>query len=106
VGFGASVHTRRTIFCAIGSVLVKEYDDEHGDSSIIEQCRLDVVGACRCRCCLTISARALLKDMVKTFGKSGLFLQAFKVNQTAVRTVYSINEARTDASILGRWLHA
>ncbi|GFZ50618.1 hypothetical protein JCM24511_08376 [Saitozyma sp. JCM 24511] len=50
-----------TIFCTIGSLLVKEYDDEHGDSSIIEQ------------------SRALLNDMVKTFGESGLFLQAFKM---------------------------
>jgi hypothetical protein len=45
VAFSALVHTRRTIFCTIGSLLVKEYDDEHGDSSIIEQCKLNVDGA-------------------------------------------------------------
>lgn len=40
---------------------------------------VDVVGAC-----LIVSARALLNDMVKTFGKSGLFLQAFKVNLACI----------------------
>jgi hypothetical protein len=62
---------------------------------------LDGVGVC-----LTVSARALLKDMVKTFGKSGLFLQAFKVNLTAVRIAYSIKTTQTDPTILGQWLHA
>ncbi|WVR06582.1 hypothetical protein IAU60_003614 [Kwoniella sp. DSM 27419] len=53
-------------FAAIAGALVKESDLEYGDPLVVEQCRV------------------FLYDIIKSFGKSGLFLQLFRLDFTTL----------------------
>ncbi|OCF37304.1 hypothetical protein I316_01213 [Kwoniella heveanensis BCC8398] len=68
-----------SVFATIASVLVKESETDHADSSVLEQ------------------SRVFMRSIVKSFGRSGLFLQLFRIDETA--TSHSI-----ESSTLGRAL--
>ncbi|OCF56840.1 hypothetical protein L486_05695 [Kwoniella mangroviensis CBS 10435] len=51
-----------SVFATIAGVLVKENEAEHSDSAVLEQ------------------SRVFLRGIIKSFGRSGLFIQLFRVN--------------------------
>nr|XP_018262073.1 uncharacterized protein I303_05088 [Kwoniella dejecticola CBS 10117]OBR84231.1 hypothetical protein I303_05088 [Kwoniella dejecticola CBS 10117] len=54
-----------SVFATIAGVLVKENEAEHADSAVLEQ------------------SRVFLRGIIKRFGRSGLFIQLFRIDDTA-----------------------
>ncbi|WVF68781.1 hypothetical protein IAT40_003553 [Kwoniella sp. CBS 6097] len=54
-----------SVFATIAAVLVKESETDYADSSVLEQ------------------SRVFLRSIVKSFGRSGLFVQLFRIDETA-----------------------
>nr|XP_019013028.1 uncharacterized protein I206_02525 [Kwoniella pini CBS 10737]OCF51809.1 hypothetical protein I206_02525 [Kwoniella pini CBS 10737] len=62
-----------SVFATIAGVLVKENEAEHADSAVIEQ------------------SRVFLRDIIKSFGRSGLFVQLFRIDDTATTSPKEIS---------------
>ncbi|WWC96533.1 hypothetical protein V866_003401 [Kwoniella sp. B9012] len=81
---GSVIRAVPSVFATIAGVLVKENEAEHADSAVLEQ------------------SRVFLRGIIKSFGRSGLFIQLFRIEDPAT---YKHNEPSSLGKAL-QLLHA